>query len=344
MTARIYLACTGAGAGAQAEIWKTPGCSAYLAGAVFPYAQDQLQEFLGFAPESACSPDTALELAMAAYQRAWLPGSDAIGVGLTAVVASTHEHRGEHRIHGAAMTSEVVWACSSILEKATGIEARRRDGQRADQMVQALLTCAREPAARQAVGVQDQSGRARKLFFAHPVFTETATRSPLADLGAGAIFPGAFNPPHAGHLGAASACVEAAIFAITTDPPHKPPLTLADLLQRAKLLRGHRCVFTEGDALYVDKARRFPGRTILIGADALERMLDERWGTPVQPMLREFVDLGTRFLVFGRAIDGHFMTAQSVLETAQVPQELRALFRELDGRWDVSSTEARRTA
>jgi hypothetical protein len=28
------------------------------------------------------------------------------------------------------------------------------------------------------------------------------------------------------------------------------------------------------------------------------------------------------------------MTAQSVLETAQVPQELRVLFRELEGRWD----------
>jgi hypothetical protein len=150
---------------------------------------------MGFAPESACSPDTALELAMAAYQRAWLPGSVAIGVGLTAVVASTHEHLVEHR----------------------------------------------------------------------PVFTETATRSPLADLGAGAIFPGAFNPPHLGHLGAARACGEAAIFAITTDPPHKPPLTLAELLQRAKLLRGHRCVFAEGDAL-------------------------------------EFVDLGTRFLVFGEPL------------------------------------------
>lgn len=342
MTARVFLACTGAGAGAQAEIWKTPGCSSYFAGAVFPYAHDQLQEFLGFAPERACSADTALELAMAAYRRAWRPGAEAIGIGLTAVVASTREHRADHRIHGAVMTREGVYACQVVLEKASGIEARRRDGERADQLVNALIAVAHEPTARRAIAAEDRSERARQLFFERPLFSEAATRSPLADLGAGALFPGAFNPPHAGHFGAARASGEPTVFAITANPPHKPALSLAELLQRAKLLHGERCVFTEGDALYIDKARRFPGRSILIGADALARMLDERWGAPVAPMLREFSELGTRFLVFGRTIDGVFMTAQTVLDAARVPAERRVLFRELDGRWDLSSSDARR--
>jgi nicotinic acid mononucleotide adenylyltransferase len=344
MPARVFVVCTGAGAGAQADLWRTPGCSEYLAGAAFPYASDQLQEFLGFRPERASSPDTALELAMAAYQRAWLPGgSAAIGIGVTAVVASTAVHRGEHRIHAAAMTREGVWGVDVVLDKASGKVARQLDGERADALVAGLLAGARGQAPWSAVGAQDRSTRARALFFERPLFDEAGERTPLGALGPGALFPGAFNPPHAGHLGAALASGEPVIFAISADPPHKPALALCDLLERAKALHGRRRMFTVGDALYLEKARRFPGRAMLIGADALERMLDERWGAPVMPMLRELALLGTRFLVFGRAVEGTYLTARAVLEAARVPAELQSIFREIPGRWDTSSSEIRQT-
>ena len=106
MTRRIFIACTGAGAGAQQDVWLTPGCSAYFAGAAFPYGHDQLEDFLGFAPEQSCCTDTAIHMAIAAYYRAWLPGvDDAIGVGLSAAVASSKPRRGKNRIHAAIMTA-----------------------------------------------------------------------------------------------------------------------------------------------------------------------------------------------------------------------------------------------
>lgn len=346
MTARIFIVCSGAGAGIQSEIWRTPGCSEYFAGAAFPYGADQLDDFLGFTPERACCADTALEMAMAAYARAWLPGREgAIGVALTAVVASAREHRGDHRLHGAVVTDQGAWSVDELLRKATGETARFNDGARADGLVYDLLYTARESLSGRGdwklISADERTARARELFFDRPVFSELGERLPLDELGPGALFPGAFNPPHAGHFGAANACGQAVTFAITADPPHKKPLTLAELLQRAKLLRGHRRLFTQGDALYIDKARRFPGRPLVIGADALLRMLDPQWGPEPLPMVCEFSELGTTLLVVGREIDDRFMTAHNVLDAAGVPPDLRDGFRDVPGQWDLSSTELR---
>ncbi len=106
MKRRIYIVTTGAGAGAQERLWRTPGCSASFAGAAFPYAQDQIDDLLGFEPEQYCSEATAVDLATAAYYRAWVPGAEAVGIGLTGSVASVKPHRGNHRIHAAVMTGD----------------------------------------------------------------------------------------------------------------------------------------------------------------------------------------------------------------------------------------------
>lgn len=345
MTARVFIVCTGAGAGAQASLWNTPGCSAYLAGAEFPYAADQLEAFLGFAPMQACSRETALDMAMAAYMRAWSSaGDDAIGIGLSAVVATTREHRGAHRIHAAAITSTGAWSIDVALAKASGIVARSKDGARADELVVSLLDAARGRSNWARIGAEDTTALARRQFFARPLFSESGQRFTLDALGPGPIFPGAFNPPHAGHFGAADACAQTATFLICANPPHKAALSLQELLQRAKLLRGKRRAFTEGDSLYLEKARRFPHRSILLGADALARLLDEKWGVPLAPMLAEFEALGTHFLVFGRTMGDHFASAREVLDAAHVPSDARKLFTELAGRWDTSSTVLRKTA
>jgi nicotinic acid mononucleotide adenylyltransferase/nicotinamide mononucleotide (NMN) deamidase PncC len=336
MTRRIFLACTGAGAGAQQELWKVPGCSAYFAGAAFPYGEDQTTDFLGFRPERFCSRETAIDLAMAAYQRAWDGhGCEAIGVGLTATVASTREHRGGHRVHAAVMTAGGVRCQSLTLPKGVGDAARHRDGVECDLLAVRLATAPE--------GFPDATAEAWARFFERPLWTVTGARQPASELEPRPVlFPGAFNPPHAGHLEPARAA--GATFSVCADAPHKPRLSLADLLHRAKMLRGHRVLFSEGDPLYLDKARRHRAATFIIGADALQRMLDPKWGPDPTAMLAELAQLDARFLVLSRVVSGEFLAFDAVLERAGVHCEYTSLFKPLPGRWDVSSTELRKTA
>src|SRR5438105_3156794 len=52
----VFLAATGAGVGIQQDLWGPPGASAFLKGAVLPYDQGELNEFLGFVPPTGyCS-------------------------------------------------------------------------------------------------------------------------------------------------------------------------------------------------------------------------------------------------------------------------------------------------
>ncbi len=351
---RIYLACTGAGAGLQNELWSIPGCSSFFAGATFPYAPDATASFLGFEPERFCSPETALDLAMASYMAAVDPAHpshdspDPIGLGLTASVASLEEHRGAHRVHVACMTSTRVLAANITLPKATGVEARANDGVIADAAAATLLLAA--AGVGDTTRHEDVTGQARERFFARPYFDETGHRFPLGSASVASplpsrcvLFPGAFNPPHEGHFAIARQLDrqrgERAVFAITTDPPHKPALTVGELLQRAKLLAGHPRLFTQGDPLYLDKARRFPGLPFVIGADALIRMLDPKWGVSPEALLAELRATGTRFYVVGRIVDGVFVSCEDAL--LHVPEAHRDLFVGAEGRWDTSSTALR---
>src|SRR5690349_12615010 len=102
---RVFLACTGAGAGLQQRLWAPPGASEWLVGGLFPYATDETDLFLGFRPDSYCSERTALELAMSAFMRAAAPAiGSPVGIGITASVASLRAHKGDHRIFAAAIT------------------------------------------------------------------------------------------------------------------------------------------------------------------------------------------------------------------------------------------------
>jgi nicotinic acid mononucleotide adenylyltransferase len=329
MKRRIFVVSTGAGAGAQQRLWRTPGCSATFAGAAFPYAPDQTNELLGFEPEQYCCEASAVDLATAAYYRAWIPGSEAVGIGLTASVASVRPHRGEHRIHAAVMTADGVWLRSSSLPKGAGAEDRARDGALADDLIMSLIE---RPEG------ENVTALARERFFARPYFADTGVRSAWTPRFHRVLFPGTFNPPHAGHLEPAERL--RATFHVTADPPHKPRLSVAQLVERAKVLHGKPRLFSEGDALYIDKARRNPGASFLMGADALERLLDPKWGPEPIAMLYEIAELGCRFLV----VDRGRWTLSGVLDRAQVPNELRyagRLFVPVPGRWDSSSSALR---
>ena len=335
---RLYCVATGAGAGIQQKLWEIPGASSFLVGASFPYCTEQTDTFLGFKPNEYASPDTALDLAMEAFRRAVLDGNhkNAIGIGLAASVASTREHRGDHRIHVAVITGDRIIAVSDVLRKGVGREARQEDGELADSMALQALTLALDPTRPVDGPFHTRNYDARARFFEHPVFekwrrTNNFLKQP--------IFPGAFNPPHYGHREIA-ASLGGCLFTVCANPPHKPALSVQEMLARSTFFSDMDVMFTEDDPLYIDKARRFPRQPIVMGADALLRMLDSKWGVAPEVLLAEFASLGTTFRIFGR-VDGtgEFLSAEQVI--AQIPEIYRRMFTPLPGRWDVSSSELR---
>ena len=311
---QIYVAVTGAGTGLQNMLWQVPGSSAYLAGGICTYRQDQTEGFLGFKPDSFCSPEIALDLAFAAYLKAATndPNVNTVGLGLTASVASETEHRGDHRIHVACITNEKVFTTDVVLHKAVGQENRERDGLTADLLGLELLLHATgvvpvdepddwdEPDYHECIYegtfmCDMDLDLVKQHFMKRPFVTRYGKRQPIPVGRRMSIYPGNFNPPHEGHFANAG---EDTTFQITTNPPHKAGLSIQDILNRLRHFKGRRdLMFLEGAGLYIEKARMFPGCNLVMGTDALRRMLDPKWGYDPIEMLREFQGLGAHIKV-----------------------------------------------
>lgn len=196
---------------------------------------------------------------------------------------------------------------------------------------------------------------ARERVLVHPFFKANGRRGTLEDIVPmeTTFYPGAFNPPHEGHFGAGKAAMRMStgrslVFSTTVNSPHKAPLDAAEMLQRAALMHGYDFLLTEGDGLYLDKAKCFPGAHIIMGADALDRMLDPKWGINSADLIRELAQLGTKILVSGRLVGDVFMTCDEVLRkrniyssTSEGEFYLGNIFVGVDYRMDLSSTELR---
>lgn len=359
----IHLVATGAAAGLQDKLWSTPGSSAYLSGATFPYATEEQEELLGFMPDHFCSKEAAVDLASAAYMKAYkFGGKKPIGMGITASVASEKVHHGDHRVFLSLISDEKVSLWSFILEKDAGSMQRHMDGCTCDQLGLFLLmeslnleftdldNVIREMRYTKVVK-EDASELARQRFMARPFFSAEGKRLGKMPDERFAIMPGAYNPPHEGHFGMAKATMDEynyrAVFEITAVPPHKEALTVQQLLQRAKLLQGHNRLFTEKLPFYLDKARKFPGKPLVLGADAMVRMLDPKWGIDMKEMFGTFYDLGNKLFVCNREVDGVMTTCEDILDRIKVEHPFnvwasaRIVMVPLEGEWNVSSTELR---
>lgn len=347
---RIFTACTGGGAGLAKTLWSIPGASQYLVGSAFPYAKEATIDFLGFEPEKFCHEDTALHLAMEAYRRAWKPGkAHAVGVGLTASVATLREHRGGHCIYSAAVTSTGASLISLLIPKGVGDNQRRFDGALCTRIgLNTLLQATGRPTTWRT-GFEKYDGlewhqvpsdRLQDVFFGYPFFAVDGRRQARPPDNHN-HYPGAFNPPHEGHFGMARAVerhtTQRTIFNVTATSPHKGRLSVPEMLQRTKALRGHPVLFTRGDPFYKDKSHQFPHAGFVIGADALKRMFDPKWGYDVGKLANIFRVNATTFYVFGRERDGVWFDPKEVCQSLNAPEA----FKPIAGRWDVSSTEIR---
>lgn len=329
--AYVFIAATGGGAGAQNLLWQVPGASSFLAGAVFPYAQRELEAFIGYEPVKFVSADTAINMAIAAYMRACLScpeGKTPVGIGATCSVATLRDHRGAHCAWVAVVSGSGKAEIYFDEFDKNGPVARNLDGHAVDKLiVDALLDSASGKG-------QDAEQLLLSHVFSRPWFRVggrrelTPTRPEL--------LPGAFNPLHAGHLEISS---RDTIFQIALRTPHKPPVTMVEALRRTALINaaGRDVLLDLESTTFLAKARKWPGSRFIVGTDTLERILDPQYGHEVEPMLDEFDDLDTRFDVAERNDDD----AESLI-AARAPYD-RHLFEVLrKGQHSrVSSTQLR---
>jgi nicotinic acid mononucleotide adenylyltransferase len=352
-TIRLYVMASGAGAGIQKRLWETPGASRYLIGACFPYEKEDTERELGFEPEKYCSEETAIDLALEAYYRALGKESMTeqrfpVGLGVTASVTSNREHKGRHHAYVCVVTPSQVIGTEVILPKGElNMQQRMGDGETVDMISITFLQRVidgREGTFVNDVEEADWSAHARKRFFDHPQFLPSGLRDDWGLPLGSTIFPGSFNPPHTGHWGISRTVQRvfgsAPIFNICATPPHKEALTVQMMLSRAKMLEGEHVIFTQNDSTFLSKARVRPGSKFVIGADTLIRMMDEKWGHPIGPMLEEFLSLGTTFLVFGRECEDGYKDSELIVNTVDV--KYRNMFLPVIGRWDVSSSQFRK--
>lgn len=367
----VYVIATGAGAGFQKQLWDIPGASAFLVGAEFPYKMEVTSTLLGFTPEHFVSEETSLELAMAAYMKAYDTKehrSNVIGIGLSGSVASLKEHRGDHRVFASVISDRAKFTLSITINKGKGQQVREEDGLIADELLrQALLRVLdlQEESSPLFKGhvltheVKDHSDEElTTLIMKRPYFQANGLRTGFQleiDGYVGCprgvvLYPGTFNPLHLGHKGCADNAealfIEErhrkpqVVYATCINPAHKPPPTAVDLLRKASQMKGNNFLLTQNDALYIEKARAFPFATFVIGADVLLTLLDPKWTTDPKALIDEFVKLGTRFYVVGRVVQQQFVTLYHVIN--QYPGLLpEDNFQHLFGRWDISSTELR---
>ena len=248
------------------------------------------------------------------------------------------------------------------MPKGTGEAQRSFDGGFADRLgVHALLAAAGiagDAAAAPGVEVTRRDcdeAELRALLFRRPAFGPGDARVALGAAAMRAmcdrvLMPGSFDPFHEGHAMLADAVERQVgrrvVYTLTADPVHKPRLRAVDLLDRVASVRRQRdaaraMLLTEGDPLFIDKARQFPGagyrgRRRRAGAHAGSRV----GAAHPARCWRSCARWARGSTSPGDMIGGRWTT----LDDVPIPVAFSDLFTAIDGRHDVSSSELRARA
>ncbi len=350
---QLVIAVTGGGSRAISQLLEVAGASQTVLEAVVPYASSSLEAWLGGTPDQSCSEPTARAMAMAAWMRARQLAPDIapqtlVGIGATASLASNRPKRGEHRVHVAMQTA--THTASYSLQLGKGSRDREQEQQLAAELI-LLATgeaCNRNTTlAKQAINDQllaDEELETRhqraeagwaEVLLGHQNCSAVSQAEEHADkVSPQVIFPGAFNPPHAGHWRmaeiAAAKLGQPVAFELSIINVDKPPLDYVRLHERIETFQqwdaDAKLLLTDAPT-FSTKSARFPGCTFVVGADTIARIADpcyyDNWPAARDAAIETIANRGCRFLVFGRTCEdtGVFQS----LGDLDLPESLRAL-------------------
>jgi hypothetical protein len=339
----VVLVCAGGGASAVEWLLAVPGASATVLEALVPYSRPAMAALLGEGPAHSTSPEAAAATADRAYERArrWAEDFErpVLGVACTAALATNYAKRGEHRVVVAVRDPERVTLHAMTLVK--GARDRQGEEQLASRLLLRALAEACGVTAAFEVGLRPEE----------PVTVSRLDRaSPVARLLAGdlewlvvlpdgqmlpngrldaALFPGAFNPLHAGHRRLAAVAVDTlgrpVAFELSVENVDKPPLAEAEVRRRLRQFEGVASVVLTRAPTFRRKAELCPGATFVIGYDTLERLFAPRYyggESEMQAALAAIQASGARFLVAGRRVGDAFRG----LEDFPLHDSMRPLF------------------
>jgi nicotinic acid mononucleotide adenylyltransferase len=366
---QLVIALTGGGSGAIGALLQTAGASRAVLEAIVPYSLAALADWIGGKPDQACSDATARAMAVAAFERARQLAPEAepqawLGVGATASLATDRPKRGARRIHLAYQTHDRTWIAYHSLDPMAG--SRSEDERASAELVLSAIAkgCGvYDPASQltsatgRGVLAPDEQidlmlGKSRRIVLQADSDTDYFDEGAVPAIGL--VFPGAFNPVHAGHARMAELAERRngtrVTWEISVTNVDKPPLDYISIDERVDALRRaepHRLIALTRAPTFWEKAELFPGATFIVGADTIARIADPSYYGVDLSLRDEAVSSiarqRCRFLVFGREGEGRFKS----LAGLELPAALRDLCDEVpeaEFREDVSSTELREEA
>jgi hypothetical protein len=335
---------------------------------------------------SAASETTARQLAVAAYERArLLLGAESpdnpVGLACTCALATGRTRRGNDRVFIAIHSGHRTLSLAADF----GNEQSSRQWQE-DRVVELILQSLDQfgihnptvaPAEEtEPVSPSDSAPVTKTILAPEPwslvaqgkhlaaISTSSAasTSAERADgtggwlsiadppvLSDALVFPGSFNPLHAGHTEMAAYAEKRfgkrVVFELAITNVDKPTLDFLSIDDRVRRLgEANWPVVLTRVAKFFEKAELFPGSVFLVGADTAVRIGDPRFYGDSESRrdaaLRAFSNHGCRFLVFGRQGPDGFQSAEGLHFPASMA-DLCEPVAEIQFRNDISSTSIR---